>query len=85
MREGPWLLNYVPDWFVTQQQVKMWHDDSEYHDKDRLIEWYHGYNCLAPIKMAGLVYVRRKEKRDRKILGINIGFFFFVDRTQKMF
>ena len=85
MREGPWLLNYVPDWFVTQQQVKMWHDDSEYHDKDRLIEWYHGYNCLALIKMAGLVYVRRKEKRDRNILGINIGFFVSGDRTQKMF
>ena len=85
MREGPWLLNYVPDWFVAQQQVKIWHDDSEYHDKDRHIEWYHGYNCFASIKMAGLVYFRRKEKSDRKIVRINIGFFVSGDRIQKMF
>ena len=59
---GPWLLEYVPDhfktqemcdtavrddffslrqlldWFVTQQLVKIWHDDSEYHgDDDEII------------------------------------------------
>ena len=31
------LVPYVPDWFVTQQQVQIWHDDSNYHDKARLI------------------------------------------------
>ena len=35
----PWLLKYVPDWFVTQQQLKIWHDD----DEDKLFEWYKGY------------------------------------------
>ena len=25
-------LQYVPDWFVTQQQIDLWHDD--YHDDD---------------------------------------------------
>ena len=24
------LLEYVPDWFVTQQQIKIWRDDDEY-------------------------------------------------------
>ena len=43
VRKGPFPLQYVPDWFVTRQQVKIWHDDSENHDKDRLIEWYDGY------------------------------------------
>ena len=38
----PWLLNYVRDCFVTQGQVKIWHDDDYYHD-DELIEWYKGY------------------------------------------
>ena len=40
-------MEYVSDWFVTQKQVKIWHDDDEYHDDedddDRLIKWYDGY------------------------------------------
>ena len=42
VRDDPFSLIYVPDWFVTQQ-VKIWHDDSEYHDNDRIVEWYDGY------------------------------------------
>ena len=38
----PWLLNYVPDWFVTQQQVNIWHDDDYYHDDDEPVEWSAG-------------------------------------------
>ena len=41
--------------------------------------------CLAPITMVGLVYVRRQEKRDRKIVGINMGFFVSNDQIQKIF
>ena len=39
------ILENVPDWFVTQQQIKMWHDDGDYYycNNDKLIEWYHGY------------------------------------------
>ena len=40
---GPFSLQYVPDWFVTQQHVNLWHDDSEYHDDDELINWHDGY------------------------------------------
>ena len=44
MRKSPSLLMYVPDWFVTKQQIKMWRDDDEYcDDDDVLIEWYEGY------------------------------------------
>ena len=32
--------------------------------------------CLAPIKMVGLVYVKRGKKRDRKIVGIGMELFF---------
>ena len=38
VRMDPWLLKYVPYWFVTQQQVQSWHDD--YYDDDKIIEWY---------------------------------------------
>ena len=51
VRKGPFPLQYVPDWFVTQQQVKIWHDDSKYHDKDRLIERYDGYEKRRALKM----------------------------------
>ena len=28
------LLEFVPDWFVTQQQLKVWHDDNDYSNDD---------------------------------------------------
>ena len=41
--EDSWLLNYVSNWFVTHQQTKLWDNDDDYCDSDRLIEWYKGY------------------------------------------
>ena len=38
-----WLLKYVPDWFVTHQQIKIWRDDDEYCNDHELIGWYDGY------------------------------------------
>ena len=35
---GLGLSEYVPDWCVTQQQIKIWHDDHEYCDDDELIK-----------------------------------------------
>ena len=44
VRDEFFSLQYVPDWFVTQQQVKIWYDDGEYHnDDDEIIKWYNGY------------------------------------------
>ena len=86
------FLQFIPDYFVTQQQLKIWHDYNVYYYDDKLIEWYNGYKkkkgpkslnkrrvnayCLAPIKMVGLVYVKRGKKRDRKIVGIGMELFF---------
>ena len=42
----PWLLIYVPDWFITQQQLKIWHDGKQiWHDDDNneFIKWYEDY------------------------------------------
>ena len=36
-------LQYLPDWFVTQQQIWIWHDDDYYCNDDKLIKWYNGY------------------------------------------
>ena len=36
-------LQYVPDWFVTQQKLKIWHDDDDYCSDDEIIKWYDGY------------------------------------------
>ena len=38
-----YLLKYVPDWFVTHQQIKKWHDNDDYCNYDKLTEWYEGY------------------------------------------
>ena len=37
------LLKYVLDWFVTYQQIKIWHDNDDYCNDDDFIEWYEGY------------------------------------------
>ena len=40
VEEDLYLLEYVPDWFVTQEQIDVWDDDHDYY---KYIEWYHGY------------------------------------------
>ena len=37
-------LKFIPDCFVTQQQIKRWYDDYFYdEDYDDVPEWYEGY------------------------------------------
>ena len=40
VQEDLCLLEYVPDWFVSNQQINIWHDNNSHCDDDRLIEWY---------------------------------------------
>ena len=52
---------------MTQQQLKIWHDDVDYYNDDELIEWYDAYQkrksqkaqikkeLMASIKVVGLV------------------------------
>ena len=40
---GLGLLEHVLGWFVTQQQLKIWHDDNDYCNDDELIDWYNGF------------------------------------------
>ena len=40
----PSLLENVPDWFITQQQVKLWYDDYYHCDNEvETVERYEGY------------------------------------------
>ena len=45
VRRRPLLLLYVPDQFVTQEQLKLWHDgnDDDNDDNEELIEWYENH------------------------------------------
>ena len=39
-------MQFVPDWFVTQGQIDLWHNDDYWNnddDEDKLFEWYDGY------------------------------------------
>ena len=37
-------LKFIPDWFVTQRQIKIWYDDYFYDDDcDEVLWWYKGY------------------------------------------
>ena len=38
------IRQFVPDWFVTQQQLDIWCDnDYVYNNGNQIIEWYKGY------------------------------------------
>ena len=46
----PSSLQYVPGWFVTQQQLKAWHDYNGNCNDDELIKQYEGYQNCKPEK-----------------------------------
>ena len=33
-------MEYIPDWFMTQQQIELWCDHDCYCKDDRRIKWY---------------------------------------------
>ena len=39
----PCLLIYVPDWFLREELIKIWHDDDGYSNDNWVIKWYDGY------------------------------------------
>ena len=40
VRRDSYLLQFVSDWFVTQEQLEIWHDDDDCCTDGELIEWY---------------------------------------------
>ena len=43
VKDDPSSLQFVPDWFVTQQQTDVWYDDDYWYHDNEIIYWYHGY------------------------------------------
>ena len=43
VKDEPSSLQFVPDCFVTEQQIDVWYDDDYWHHDDEMIEWYKGY------------------------------------------
>ena len=43
VQRDSYSLQFVPDWFVTHQQIKIWQDDDDYCNDDKVIEWYKKY------------------------------------------
>ena len=50
MRDDALSLVCVPDWFVTQQQLKIWDDDDTYCNDNELIKWYEDHQNARPRK-----------------------------------
>ena len=63
--EESYPLLYVSDWFVTQEQVKIWHANDDCCDDNEIVECYYdllkrvNVHCLASHKNAKLVHDRR--------------------------
>ena len=38
VKDDPYSSQFFPDWFMTQQQLKIWHDDDDYYNDDELVE-----------------------------------------------
>ena len=43
VQRNSYFLQFVPDWFITQEQLEIWHDDNYYCTDDKIIEWYKRY------------------------------------------
>ena len=43
VQRDSYSLQFVPDWFVTQEQLEIWHDDVDNCTDDELIRWYKRY------------------------------------------
>ena len=43
VKDDPSSLQFVPDWFVTQEQIDIWYDDDYWYHDDELMKWYEGY------------------------------------------
>ena len=43
VRDDPSSLQFVPDWFVTQEQLDIWDDDNYWYHDDDTIERYKDY------------------------------------------
>ena len=40
VQRDSYFQQLVPDWFVIQEQLEIWHGDDEYCTDDEIIEWY---------------------------------------------
>ena len=38
VKDDPSSLQFVRDWFVTQQYIKIWHDNDDNYDNDEIIK-----------------------------------------------
>ena len=36
-------LQFVPYWFITQQQIDVWYDDDYVYNDNKMIKWHDGY------------------------------------------
>ena len=43
VKYDPSSLKFVPDWFVTWEQIDKWYDNNQWYHDDEMIEWYKGY------------------------------------------
>ena len=60
VKDDPYSLQCVPDWFVTQQQIDVWYDDHDYCNDDELTEWYESHQKRKA----------QKAKREEELLPI---------------
>ena len=43
VKDDPFSLQFVPDWFVSQQQLDVWYGNDYWYNDDDIIECYEGY------------------------------------------
>ena len=43
VRDYRFSLQFVPNWFVTQQQIDTWYDGDYVYNDNEMIKWYEYY------------------------------------------
>ena len=39
----PYSLQFIPDWFVTEEKIEIGSDEDDYCNYDGIIKWHDGY------------------------------------------
>ena len=52
IKDDSYSLQFIPDWFVTQQQLDVWFDDNYWYYDDDITEWYEGYKKSKAQKLS---------------------------------
>ena len=71
VQRNSYFLHFVPYWFVTQEQLEIWHDGDDYCTGDELIEWCKRYEKRKAQKAKIILEIIKSNKNNKAKKRVN--------------